>query len=327
MLKRFFPFVICALFFCFAQIKINAQEIKSGAPPALEKSAALQNLVDRAAAETLEKFASKNLKKENLAITLIDLRNPQKLTATADFRGEEKIYPASVVKLFYEVALHQWLENGQLKMTPALQRAEKDMIVVSSNEATQFIVDALTETYNGEELPPEELEKYGAKRDVVNRYFTALGFQNINVNQKTYCEDLYGRERQWWNGGKNRNALTTAATARLLAEIALGRAVTPANSAQILELMRRDWEGTSTDPDDQAHGFSGIALNNLNLKGAKLWSKAGWTSDSRHDAAYIETPDGLKFVLVTFTTGVAGERDIIPNVARIVLENLGAVKN
>ena len=326
MLKRFFPLVISALFFCFAQVDGNAQEIKSAAPPMFEKSAVLQNLVDRAAAATLEKFSSKNLEKENLAITLIDLRNPQKLTI-ADFRGEEKIYPASVVKMFYEVALHRWLEDGKLKMSPALQRAEKDMIVVSYNEATQFIVDALTGTHNGDELSPEELEKYGEKRDVVNRYFSSLGYQNINVNQKTYGEDLYGRERQWWNGGKNRNALTTDATARLLTEIALGKAVSPDRSAQILELMKRDWEGTSTDPDDQAHGFSGIALNNLNLKGTKLWSKAGWTSTARHDAAYIETPDGLKFVLVTFTTGVANERDIIPNIARMVLENLGSIKN
>ncbi|MGI9035779.1 MAG: serine hydrolase [Pyrinomonadaceae bacterium] len=323
-MKKSSIILLCLCAFCFS---VNAQKKTSGSQEIILKpSAGLQDLVNRAAAETLEKFSSKGLKAENLAITLIDLRDPNNLE-TANFRGEEKIYPASVVKLFYEVALHQWLENGKLKQTPALERAEKDMIVISSNEATQFIVDALTETHNGEELSPEKLKKYGENRDVVNRYFAAHGFQNVNVNQKTYCEDLYGRERQWWNAGKNRNALTTNATARLLAEIALGKAVTSEHSAQILDLMKRDWEGTSTDPDDQAHGFTGIALNNLNLKGAKLWSKAGWTSDSRHDAAYIETPAGLKFVLVTFTTNVANERDIIPNVAAIVLRNLSAIKN
>jgi hypothetical protein len=321
LMKQIFVLLICLLAVCF---DVSAQTKKSNSQNInLNSSAELQTLVDRAARETLEKFSSKNLKAENLAITLIDLRDANNLQ-TANFRGEEKIYPASVVKMFYDIALHQWIADGKLKMTPALQRAEKDMIVVSSNEATQYIVDALTDTHNGEELSAKDLKKYGEKRDRMNRYFTAKGYQNINVNQKTYEENLYGRERQWWNEGKNRNMLTTNATARALTEIALGRSVSPEHSAQMLELMKRDWEGESKDADDQAHGFTGIALSQMNLKGAKLWSKAGWTSTARHDAAYIETPDGKKFVLVTYTTGVAGEREIIPNVARIVLENLGA---
>jgi hypothetical protein len=59
---------------------------------------------------------------------------------------------------------------------------------------------------------------------------------------------------------------------------------------------------------------------------AKLWSKAGWTSKTRHDAAYIETPDGLKFVLVIFTENMANERDIIPMIAGKVLDNLKTIK-
>src|SRR6185295_15354302 len=62
--------------------------------------ASLQELVDRAAKMALEKFKDKNLKEENLSITLIDLRDPQN-PVRASFRGNERIYPASVVKLFY----------------------------------------------------------------------------------------------------------------------------------------------------------------------------------------------------------------------------------
>jgi hypothetical protein len=94
----------------------------------------------------------------------------------------------------------------------------------------------------------------------------------------------------------------------------------------MLDLMHRDFSGKSEDTEDQAHGFTGIALNNLKLKDAKLWSKAGWTSKTRHDAAYVETPDGLKFVLVVFTENVANERDIIPTIAQKVLENFKTVK-
>jgi hypothetical protein len=55
---------------------------------------------------------------------------------------------------------------------------------------------------------------------------------------------------------------------------------------------------------------------------ARLWSKAGWTSRARHDAAYIETADGLKFVLVVYTEKHANEKDIIPTIAGKVLDGL-----
>lgn len=284
----------------------------------------LQELVNEAARTALRKFADKKLAEEQLAITLIDLRD-QKHPAQASFRGNERIYPASVVKLFYLVAVHRWLEDKKIEETDELKRATRDMIVDSSNEATQYIVDVLTHTTSGYELPPKEMEGWQQKRNGVNRYFASLGYTDINVNQKTFCEDAYGREKvSRGPNGENRNKLTTDATARLLAEIVTGRAVTSERSKQMMELLKRDFSGTSKDPDDQAHGFTGIAVQGS--QGARLWSKAGWTSTTRHDAAYIELPNGAKFVLVTFTTDHANEREIIPAVARVVIEGIGSVK-
>jgi hypothetical protein len=183
----------------------------------------------------------------------------------------------------------------------------------------------LTQTTGGYELPPKEMADWQDKRNIVNHYFASLGFKNINVNQKTFCEDAYGRERvSRGPNGENRNKLTTEATARLLSEIATGRAVNPARSARMMELLKRDFSGPSKDNDDQGHGFTGMALAGMN--GAKLWSKAGWTSTTRHDAAYIELPNGSKFVLVTFTTDHANEREIIPTVARVVIDGFASVK-
>ncbi len=303
----------------------NAAAAKNYQPIALENSPALQTLLDRVVGETIDAFLPKNIKPEYVAATLIDLRDPNNLK-TANYRGEAKIYPASVVKMFYMTALERWLEDRRVKMTPELERGLRDMIVTSSNDATQYIVDVLTDTSSGAELEPKEFKIYADKRNAVNRYFASLGFQNINVNQKTYCEDAYGREQQFRDNGKNRNMLTTNATARLLAEIVLGRAVTPERSRQMMDLMKRDFSGKSADPDDQAHGFTGIALANKNLAGARLWSKAGWTSKTRHDAAYVETPDGLKFVLVVFTENMANERDIIPTIGGKILDNLKNIK-
>jgi len=283
-----------------------------------------QELVDEAAKAALEKFKNKGLKDENLSITFIDLRDPQH-PIQASFRGNERIYPASVVKLFYLVAVHRWLEDKKIVETAELKRAVKDMIVDSSNEATQYVVDVLTQTTGGYELPPKEMEEWQQKRNVVNHYFSSLSYTNINVNQKTFCEDAYGRERvSRGPNGENRNKLTTDATARLLTEIVTGKAVTSERSAQMMELLKRDYAGSSTDADDQGHGFTGIALQGLT--GVKLWSKAGWTSTTRHDAAYIELPNGARFVLVTFTTDHASEREIIPTVARVILSEMNLAK-
>jgi hypothetical protein len=283
-------------------------------------SARLQKVVDGAARAALERFKEKGLAEKNFAITLIDLTDPAR-PERASFRGAEPIYPASVVKLFYLAAAHRWLEDGRLKESEELARGLRDMIVDSSNDATAFVLDSLTGVSSGAELSPAELKEWGERRNAVNRYYASLGYAvgtgGINVNQKPWCEGPYGRERQFLGPKfENRNKLTTDATARLLAEVVTGRAVTPERSRRMLELMRRDFSGKSEDPDDQAHGFTGLALE----PGTRLWSKAGWTSTARHDAAYLELPDGRRLVLVTFTTDFAKERDIIPTVAREVIK-------
>ena len=284
----------------------------------------LQSLVDEAAKTTLQKFTDKKLDEKQLSITLIDLRDPAH-PAMASFRGNERIYPASVVKLFYLAAVHRWLEDKKIEDTPELRRALKDMIVDSSNEATQYIVDVLTHTTGGYELPAEEMKEWQYKRDAMNRYFASLGYTNINVNQKTFCEDAYGRERvSRLPDGSNRNKLTTDATARLMMEIVTGKAVTPQRSTQMMELLKRDYSGTSKDADDQGHGFTGIALTGID--GARLWSKAGWTSTTRHDVAYLELPNGSRFVLATFTIDHANEREIIPTVAKVVIDGIKDVR-
>jgi beta-lactamase class A len=284
----------------------------------------LQDLVNRAANTALQRFADKKLQQDELSITLINLRDP-KPPVTASFRGNERVYPASVVKLFYLVAAERWLEDKKIQETPELTRALHDMIVDSSNEATQYVVDVLTQTTGGYELPPKEMEEWQYKRNAVNRYFAGLGYTNINVNQKTFCEDAYGRERvSRGPNGENRNKLTTDAAARLMMEIVTGKAATPARTALMMDLLKRDYTGQVNDNDDQGHGFTGIALQGR--EGVRLWSKAGWTSTTRHDVAYIEMPDGIKFVLATFTTNHANDREIIPTVARVVIEGLKDMK-
>ncbi|MEA2735905.1 MAG: hypothetical protein QOE14_2356 [Humisphaera sp.] len=288
---------------------------------------ALDVLATKAARDAIERFKDEKLKEDELAVTVIDLRDRDQ-PRTGSFRGDQPMFPASVVKLFYLAATHQRLEEGQLQDSAELRRTMSDMIVDSSNDATAMIVDALSDAINGPPLPEGEMQQWVQKRNAVNRYFASHGYtiggtNGINVNQKTYCEGPYGRERIFLGPKyENRNKLTTDATAKLWAEIVRGKAVSADRSKQMMDLLKRDPASKPQGPDDQDTGFTALALK----PGAKLWSKAGWTSTARHDSAYIETEDGVKAIVVIFTSGHARQRQIIPTVARVFLDGLKSAK-
>lgn len=277
--------------------------------------ASLQAIAEQAASATLDEFKPAGLLSDQLALTVVDLRSPL-APVSAQVRGDVPIYPASVVKLFYLAAAHHWLETGRLRDSDELRRALRDMIVDSSNDATHYVVDLLTGTTSGPELPEPELKVWFDQRNAVNRYFAGLGYTGINANKKPWGDGPYGRESQAIRLLEpKRNMLTTDATARLLVEIMTGRCVTPARSAQMQALLARN--PAAMGEEEQAE-FTGPALP----PGAKLWSKAGWTSQVRHDAAAIELPSGRRLVLVVFTTGHAKEKRILHAVARRVLAAL-----
>ena len=71
----------------------------------------LQALVNDVVATTLKEFAAKKLQSNQLAVTLVDLRDAQQ-PRLASYRGGTPIYPASVVKLFYLAAAHRWMEDA-----------------------------------------------------------------------------------------------------------------------------------------------------------------------------------------------------------------------
>jgi beta-lactamase class A len=118
---------------------------------------------------------------------------------------------------------------------------------------------------------------------------------------------------------ENRNMLTTEATARLLHSIIGGVAVSSARSQAMMSLMKRNLNQADLGQheENQVTGFLGEALP----QDAQLWSKAGWTSQVRHDAAYIEIPSLRPYLLVVFTEGKAHStnRAILPFVSQQVI--------
>lgn len=245
------------------------------------------------------------------------------------YRSLERIYPASVVKLFYLVASQEWLQSGMIQPSAELERAIRDMIVDSSNDATGYVVDVLSGTTSGPELPPGPFETWKYQRNIVNRYFQSLNWielETVNLNQKTWCDGPYGRERAFVGElQENRNMLTTAATARLLHSIIGGVAVSPQRSQAMMALMRRSLNPAdlAADPENQVRGFLGGGLP----QETQLWSKAGFTSTVRHDAAYMEIPGKYPCLLVVFTEGkrASQSEDLLPFIGQQVAEALPAI--
>lgn len=284
----------------------------------------LQELGDRLICQTSDRFS---IKSDQIALTLLAYNQASIInTATDPFtfwnqkisgyshRGAELIYPASVVKLFYMVALQEWANNGMLALTPEIERAQRDMIVDSSNDATGFIVDMLTGTTSGGELSDAPFKTWKSQRQIVNRYFNSLeipDYKYINICQKTWGDGPYGRERAFYGADmENRNLLTTDAAAHLLHSIISGIAVSKDRSQQMQALLKRSIkpEDLAADPENQVTGFLGGGLPQT----AQLWSKAGLMSKVRHDAAYIEIPDLSAFTLVVFTEGHAENEELLP---------------
>jgi hypothetical protein len=276
------------------------------------RSAELDAFLASVAAETVSEFGPQGLTPEGLSLSLIELSASSPLPS-GSYRGDVAYYPASVVKAFYLAYYETEKEAGRLKDTPELSRAVKDMITVSSNDATGFVVDCITGTTSGPEIADaKEWEAWKARRNAVNRFFAARGYADLNACQKTFCEDAYGREQAFRDGGKNRNRVSSDAVGRLLKEIVLGEIAGTAATGEMLSLLARD---ASSEKPLEDFELEDARLAGRRLPtGSKVWAKSGDAYDVHHLAARVLLPGGRDLVLVVFTKGVKAVPDVIPRV-------------
>lgn len=262
-----------------------------------------------AAQATLKAYP--NLKDEDLAISAIDLTNLNTVSR-GDYHGDAPFYPASVIKLFFMADVYM----THHERVPDVDRALQEMIVVSDNDATAYLVDILAGTAPGPPLEGRALNKFIDRRRDINRRFQKLGYaDNVSAMMKPWSFGPFGRDKQVLGPNReNRNKLTANATASLLLWIVRRRA--PGAEA-MMNFMARPLSPLREN-ENQVKEFLGEALPT----DAKLWSKAGWTSEVRHDAAYLELPDGRKYIIVIFTRGLANDVTIVPGVAKNVLAEL-----
>jgi beta-lactamase class A len=286
-------------------VRANYREFLDAAPdPALSTKLRL------AAEASLKAFPK--LKAEDLAISVVDVTQPH-LVARGDFQGDVPFYPASVIKLFFMADVFQ----THKEKIGDVDRALKEMIVVSDNDATAYLVDLLADTVPGPPLRGRALNRYIDRRRDINKRFQKIGYgDNVSAMMKPWSFGPFGVDLQVLGENRvNRNKLTANSTASLLLWIQRRRAP---GAHEMMELLHRPL-APLREEENQVKEFIGEALP----EGSQLWSKAGWTSEVRHDAAYIELPSGKKLIVVIFTRGPADDVTLIPGIARNVLGELG----
>jgi hypothetical protein len=288
---------------------------------------------DRNTQEIVEKILSlaqrKGLPINRLSISLIDL-NSGSCCSYGYYADKDPRFPASISKLFWMVAFFGELQAGKKGGDQISEEDLYKMIQNSDNEPASSVLDWLTDTQSGSNLSRDDLDTWKNNRNSVNNFFAKAGYQNINVSQKNFPIPKLkllkpeGRELQMRGSQSNplRNSLTTYETARLLYEIATQQSVSLIFSQKMQYLLRRDYEQEKLKEYDSIKGFIGERLSPNEIE---LYSKAGWTSDSRQDAAIVISRDGkAKYILVIFgdDPAFANDWDFFPDVSRTVYENM-----
>lgn len=265
-------------------------------------------------------------------IAVIDLTSAA-VPQIAQVRGEQPVYPASVVKFVYLMAAYAWQEQGRLRIDPSLDANLSASIRESSNQATQKVFSRLTDTEPGSELEPKEYAEFRQRRLVVKRWLETMGIDDLHAVNPTYDGDgdLFGRDQQFLRdrsvaGGlavqgnqySNRTAMTAAGSARLLALLATDRALTAADSATVRQRMRRDVR-------EQPHLVHRIAGGAAGVAGTVVYSKSGTWGPIYADAGIVRDAGGRQFAIAVFTDATPPYRgDAIAQITHRVAGHLFA---
>lgn len=293
----------------------------------------LQAIVDA----VVEVTSAQGLPTEKFSISLLNLYG--ECCSYAGFQDQELRYPASVSKLFWGVIFSDQKSRGAIPLDVIPESIEYDMLYHSDNNAASIVIDMLTQTSSRKLLQQEEkFEEFKSRRYAMNSFFINAGYnRGLNISQKNFPIPELGLNEpignDWQIRGVEaetnpiRNQLNTFDVTRLLYEIYSGQAISQEYSNEILNSIRH-----SLNPDiwsqetyNSIEGFFGERLPD----NTDLYTKVGWTSFSRQEAAIIHSPDNsVKYILVVFgeDTSFSQNDNIFPEISILVFRNMLMLK-
>ncbi|BAW97813.1 hypothetical protein NIES970_27740 (plasmid) [[Synechococcus] sp. NIES-970] len=287
----------------------------------------LQNIV----AQIRALAQRENLPPERMSVVLVDLNRQ----AIASYRSDTFHYPASVPKLFWLVALYGQFDQGLLN--PEVHTEDLALMVQQSdNNATSRLIDAMTRTTQSlTAATPADFATWRFQREQLNVFFQTAGYEGLDITQKTYpitdveIFEPAGFDLQMRENSRNpdrplRNRLSAYQAARLMTEIAQGQAIDPEASQQMLAYLQRDLTQDWQSPKDYFNPVQNFFGEGLPPE-MRIFSKAGWMSQGRHEVAYIVSPDERqRFILSVFAdhSAYSENETFFPAIAKLIHEQI-----
>jgi len=266
----------------------------------------------------------KNFLIDNIAITWINYSTNIKFKKGFGYgiNQTKKYYPASVVKLVYGLAVHDWIAQKRLILNEQIENAVFNMLQYSSNDATSFIVDLLTGTTSGLSIEGVVWDQWKYQREIINDWLISLGWDEVkefNCCQKTWEDGPYGREKDFYDqNNQNRNSMSTHGTAKILEDIILHK-IYHENNVKLKDFLFRNLaKDQKTENNNQVKGFLGEGLP----QNTPFWSKAGLMSQVRHDAAWWLNNKSSQTLLVVFGNGeiFANDTSFLPELSEAIYQ-------
>ena len=185
-----------------------------------EMGLVLNDILERVCSKHRENF------KNDIAITWINYKSEKNHIYKGfgfGINNKKLIYPASIVKLVYAFAAYSWIKTKKILLSQEISDAVYKMLFYSSNDATSFLIDVITGTTSGPCIEGDPWENWKYQRSIINDWLKELSWSELNeINccQKTWEDGPFGREKEFYGTeNKNRNMMTTNATARILEDI------------------------------------------------------------------------------------------------------------
>lgn len=295
-------------------------------PPEFKSNENLNEIV----VQIVNYVKDKGLPIDKLSVSLLQINQPE-FPTYAEYKSQEPRFTASVVKLFWMVYLYGNYNSNKLQPGIISHKDLQKMIQDSDNESSSVIVDKISGTESGESLSEEELQEWLQKRLAMNLFFKDAGYNWINISQKVFPTSYQkndgpvGRDLQIRRSETNpiRNYTTSYDVARLLYEIYTEKSISKQYSRKMKKLMKRDlapaaWKNKQFNAIE---GFLGQGLP----ENVEFYSKMGWNSKTRNDAAIIISPDEkCKYILVVFGDDPSFFQDktLFPEISRLVYEKM-----
>ena len=230
--------------------------------------------------------------------------------------GTVVTYPASTVKLMYMYAAMDWCKKLRQPID-CLDQYVRPMVVVSSNLDTGYVLDAISNTTNLEDLTSVNDTRWNDwyyRRLSTERLLQGLNlYENQIIRSKTYPtnsgQSPVGSESVLPRPPGQRNVLQSCCSASFM--LYLMKAC-PSNELQYMKgLLYRALESDHT------------TFGNGLPAGTRLYSKVGNAYDTVEEIAYMILPDGREIILSAFSNGYqrrSGDFYILGRFAEMVLE-------